>query len=220
MTSDELRCLTQLDEAAVLELAGRLVRLRTVNDPASGVVETPVAEVVAGVMRDFGWQVAVTDVAPGRPNVVGVIHGRAPGRTLMFEGHSDVVTEGDPAGWSFDPYAGDVVDGRLRGRGSADMKAGVAAMIHAARAVELAGFNGRIVVGVLVDEEGLMLGVKHFAASDAAVGIHGVIVASRRAGRSAPSARARSGCPRCSPVEWRTGRCRRWATIRSLRWRN
>ena len=35
----------------------------------------------------------------------------------MFEGHVDVVTEGDPVGWSFDPFAGDVVQGRLRGRG-------------------------------------------------------------------------------------------------------
>ena len=89
---------------------------------------------------------------------------RRPGRTLMFEGHVDVVTEGDPDLWSFDPYAGDVVDGRLRGRGSADMKSGVAAMIHAARAVQLGGFAGRIVVGVLADEEGMMLGAKRFAA--------------------------------------------------------
>ena len=82
----------------------------------------------------------------------------------MFEGHVDVVTEGDPDLWSFDPYAGDVVDGRLRGRGSADMKSGVAAMIHAARAVQLGGFDGRIVIGVLADEEGMMLGAKRFAA--------------------------------------------------------
>jgi len=92
----------------------------------------------------------------------------------MFEGHVDVVTEGDPATWSFDPYAGDVVDGRLRGRGSADMKAGVAAMVYAARAVEQGGFAGRIVVGVLADEEGMMLGAKRFAADLAAGAVPGV----------------------------------------------
>ncbi|MDQ6657655.1 MAG: M20/M25/M40 family metallo-hydrolase [Actinomycetota bacterium] len=95
----------------------------------------------------------------------------------MFEGHSDVVTEGDPAAWSFDPFSGDIVDGRLLGRGSADMKAGVAAMIHAARAVQQQGFDGRIIVGVLVDEEELMLGATAFAGSElAASGIDGVIV--------------------------------------------
>ena len=86
------------------------------------------------------------------------------GRTLMFEGHLDVVTEGDPDLWSFDPYGGDMVDGRLQGRGSADMKSGVAAMVHAARAVELGGFDGRIILGALADEEGMMLGAKYFAA--------------------------------------------------------
>ena len=95
----------------------------------------------------------------------------------MFEGHTDVVTEGDRSDWSFPPYVGDIVDGRLRGRGSADMKSGVAAMIHAVRAVELGGFAGRIIVAALADEEGMMLGVKDFAGSPmAASGIDGVIV--------------------------------------------
>ena len=134
-------------------------------------------------MRGYGWPVTVTEVAPGRPNVVAVIEGNGPGRTLMFEGHTDVVTEGDSTSWTFDPFAGDVVDGFLRGRGSADMKSGVAAMIHAARAVERCGFAGRIIVGVLADEEGMMLGAKQFAASElAASGIDGVIVCEPEAG--------------------------------------
>lgn len=167
--------LDHLDTDAVLALTQQLVRIRSVNDHGATVVEAPVADVVADLMRGFGWPVTVTEVAPGRPNVVAVIQGAAPGRTLMFEGHSDVVTAGDDTDWSFDPFAGDIVDGRLRGRGSADMKSGVAAMIHAARAVELTGFTGRIVVGVLADEEGMMLGAKHFAASPADHGVDGTI---------------------------------------------
>ncbi len=169
-----LKCLEYLNTEAAVALTTDLVRLRSVND--GGAAEQPVADLVAALMKSFGWEVQVTEVAPGRPNVVGMVAGRGPGPTLMFEGHSDVVTEGDPAGWSFDPYAGDIVDGKLRGRGSADMKSGVAAMIWAARAVEQAGFDGRILVGVLADEEGMMLGAKHFASSDLAVGIDGVIV--------------------------------------------
>ena len=66
---------------------------------------------VADTMRGFGWHVTQEDVVPGRPNVVAVIHGERAGRTLMFEGHTDVVTEGNRADWSFPPFAGDIVDG-------------------------------------------------------------------------------------------------------------
>lgn len=167
-------------EAAVksaVALTQQLVRLRTVNERGADRIEAPAAELVAQVMRGFGWNVTVTEVAPGRPNVVAVIEGKRPGRTLMFEGHTDVVTEGDRAAWTFDPFSGDIVDGRLLGRGSADMKSGVAAMIHAVRAVQQLGFAGRIIVGVLVDEEELMLGATAFAGSElAGSGIDGVIV--------------------------------------------
>jgi succinyl-diaminopimelate desuccinylase len=169
----------EFDPAAVVDLAARLVRLRTVHD-TDGDVEKPAVDLLAGLMRDHGWRVSVVESAPGRHSAIGVIDGTGPGRTLMFEGHVDVVTEGDPATWSFDPYAGDIVgrgaDGVLRGRGSADMKSGVAAMVHAARAVQLGGFAGRIVVGVLADEEGMMLGAKRFAADLAAGAIPGVDV--------------------------------------------
>jgi succinyl-diaminopimelate desuccinylase len=161
------------DHAAVVDLAARLVRLRTVHE-GPGAVERPAVDLLAGLMRGYGWDVTLVEAAPGRHSVIGVITGERAGRTLMFEGHVDVVTEGDPASWSFDPYAGDVVDGRLRGRGSADMKAGVAAMLHAARAVQRGGFAGRIVVGVLADEEGMMLGAKRFAADLAAGALPGV----------------------------------------------
>jgi len=163
---------TEFDADAVIALAAALVGQRTVA--GSDVVEAPAVALVADVMRDFGWAVTVTEVAPGRQSVVGVVDGAGPGRTLMFEGHVDVVTEGDAALWSFEPYSGAVVDGRLLGRGSADMKSGVAAMIHAVRAVQQGGFTGRLVVGVLADEEGMMLGAKRFAADLTAGAVPGV----------------------------------------------
>lgn len=175
--------MTDPDVQAAVALTQRLVRLRTVNDPGAVEIEASAAAVLAEVMSGFGWDVTVTEVAPGRPNVVAVIEGSGPGRTLMFEGHTDVVTEGDRASWTFDPYSGDIVGGRLLGRGSADMKSGVAAMVYAARAVELGGFAGRIIVAALVDEEELMLGATAFAASDlASSGIDGVIVCEPEAG--------------------------------------
>ena len=101
----------------------------------------------------------------------------------MFEGHTDVVTEGDLSSWSVDPFGAEVRDGKLYGRGSADMKSGVSAMLHAVRAVQLAGpFPGRILVGALADEEGLMLGVHHFVDSGLAAGIDAAIVCEPEAG--------------------------------------
>src|SRR5690606_7235983 len=164
-----------VDEEAVVALTRDLVRLRTVNE--DGAREAPAAQLVAETMRSFGWEPLITEVAPGRPNVVAVVEGGGgPGRTLAFEGHTDVVTEGDPGGWSVDPYGGEIRDGRLYGRGSADMKSGVAAMLHGVRALQLAGpFPGRVLVCALVDEEGLMLGAKHFAGTDLARGVDGAI---------------------------------------------
>ena len=62
----------------------------------------------------------------------------------------DVVTEGDPADWGFDPFGGDIVDGKIRGRGTADMKGGVAAIMFAAQAIQQAGpFPGTIILAIL-----------------------------------------------------------------------
>jgi succinyl-diaminopimelate desuccinylase len=178
-----------VDEYAVVALTRDLVRLRSVNEPGAG--EAPAAALVAHTMRSFGWEPQVTEVAPGRPNVVAVVEGGGgPGRTLAFEGHTDVVTEGDPDRWSVDPYGGEIRDGRLYGRGAADMKSGVAAMLHGVRALQLAGpFPGRVLVCALVDEEGLMLGAKHFAATDLARGVDGAIICEPEEGEICTSAK-------------------------------
>src|SRR5919206_843706 len=144
--------MTGIDHDGVIELPRALVRVPSVNDPDSGRSEFPAAMLVAEQMRDFGWHPVVEEVAPGRPNVISVLDGGRPGPTLLFEGHTDVVTEGDSAAWSYDPFGANVVDGRMYGRGSADMKSGVAAMLHAAAALTAAGsFPGRVIVAALAD---------------------------------------------------------------------
>lgn len=165
MTMPDAGARDHVDENGVVELTRALVRVRSVNDTAAGSGEAAAAEVVLRQMREWGWEPQVVEVAPGRPNILAVVEGGGgPGRTLMFEGHTDVVTEGDRTAWSVDPYGAELREGRIWGRGSADMKAGVAAMLHAVRALQLAGpFPGRVLVAALVDEEGMMLGAKHFA---------------------------------------------------------
>jgi acetylornithine deacetylase len=108
------------------------------------------AEAVAAHMRKLGLDVHLQEAAPGRPNVIGVLDGSSPGRSLMFCGHIDTVgVEGMRS--PFDPRE---IDGRLYGRGSQDMKGGIAAMIDAARVASERGLRaGRLIVAVVVDEE-------------------------------------------------------------------
>ena len=93
------------------------MRIPSVHDPARGLDEQPAAELVAEQMRAFGWDPEIDIVAPGRPNVIAVVEGGGgPGPTLMFEGHTDVVTEGD--GWTVDPFGGELARRPAVGRGA------------------------------------------------------------------------------------------------------
>ena len=165
-----------IDDAALLDFTRRLLRARSVYDPDSGGSEQSAAEVVAEQMRAFGWDPLIEEAAPGRPNVIATLEGDRPGPALLFEGHTDVVTEGDPRAWSHDPYGAEVVDGRLYARGAADMKGGVAAMLFAADRLAREGFAGRLVIGALVDEEGMMLGVKDFCRRGHATGLDAALI--------------------------------------------
>ena len=114
-----------------IDLLRDLVAIDSVNPSlvpgAAG--EAQIAAAIAAHMRRIGLDVHVQEVAPGRPNVIGVLEGRAPGRSLMFCGHMDTVgVEGMDA-----PFTPEIRADRLYGRGSQDMKGGVAAMIDAAR---------------------------------------------------------------------------------------
>lgn len=117
--------------------------------------EGEVANAIAAHMRQLGFDVHLQEVAPGRPNVIGVLDGREPGPSLMYCGHIDTVgVEGMMA-----PFAPDIRDGRLYGRGSQDMKGGVAAMIDAARVARERGFaRGRLILAAVVDEEFASIG--------------------------------------------------------------
>lgn len=158
--------LKRIDADEVVELTRALVRIPSVYRPGDPeATEARVAAFVLAWLRHEGFQVEVQEVAPGRSNIIGCIGEKAPGRkSLLLEGHTDVVTEGDPSGWSWPPFGGELVNGRIYGRGAADMKSGLAAAMVAAAAFRRAGVmpRGKLVVGALVDEEDGMLGVRHF----------------------------------------------------------
>ncbi|MBI1733837.1 MAG: M20 family metallopeptidase [Candidatus Rokubacteria bacterium] len=158
------KALAAIDESELVGLTRDLIRIPSVVRPGdASATEAAVAEHVRAWLAKEGFALEIHDVAPGRPNVLGWIGDGAGGPSLLLEGHTDVVTEGNPAEWTHAPFGADLVDGKIYGRGSADMKSGLAAAMVAAAAIKRSGtaFRGRLVVGALVDEEGDMIGAKH-----------------------------------------------------------
>jgi succinyl-diaminopimelate desuccinylase len=155
----------------VVELTRALVRIPSVYRPGEpGANEALVADFVESWFTREGLPVEVQQVAPGRPNVLAWVGEKGPGRRcLLLEGHTDVVTEGDPKDWTRPPFGAEMIEGRIYGRGAADMKSGLAAAMVALAAFRRAGVTpkGKLVVGALVDEEDAMLGVHHLVTTPA-----------------------------------------------------
>jgi succinyl-diaminopimelate desuccinylase len=162
---DEARLLDHLDREELIELTRRLVRIDSVIRPETGNTE---AGVVAFILRwlreEAGVESSVEEVQPGRQNLVATVDSGKPGPCLMLEGHTDVVSEGDRSRWTVDPFGGEVKEGRLYGRGSCDMKAGLAVHLVTLKALRASGvpWRGRIRLGFVCDEEGMMIGIKDF----------------------------------------------------------
>lgn len=138
--------------------------------------EGAVQDAIAAMMRDRElevdvWEARPEDVAPylthvgeqeiwsGRPNVVGRQAGSGGGRSLMIQGHVDVVDPGDPALWTRNQW-GEIADGRVYGRGAADMKSGIAVFIAALDALRATGtrLRGDLLLAASVGEENGGLG--------------------------------------------------------------
>jgi acetylornithine deacetylase len=150
-----------VDEGAALRLLEELVKINSVNPSlvpgAPG--EAEIAEFLAGHMSSLGLEVRVDEVRPGRLNAIGVLKGSGRGKSLMLNGHTDTVgidyMEIDP----LDPV---VKDGRMYGRGTFDMKGGLASLLAATKAVVDSGveLRGDVVVAAVCDEEYASIGTE------------------------------------------------------------
>ena len=158
------KVLNEIDADELIALTAELVRINSVWDPLAGTSEQAVGEKVASWAQSQGFEVEVDPVTPSRPNVI--ISGlRGPGkRTLMFEGHTDVVTPGDVSVWQYDPFGAEIVGRRMYGRGTNDTKGNLAAMLIAMKALKNSAIelSGSVIAGVLCDEEDQMIGVIDF----------------------------------------------------------
>jgi succinyl-diaminopimelate desuccinylase len=133
-----------------LEFLRELVQAKTPNPPG----DIRAAAVAAARLLDReGIPYETHESAPGVTNLVATIQGSGPGKTLMFNGHLDVIPAG--TGWEWDPYGGHFEDGYVHGRGSCDMKAGVAAVMNSLVNLRRRGtpFNGTIKLWLVGDEE-------------------------------------------------------------------
>lgn len=110
-----------------VRLAQELIRFPSLNPPGD---EAPCIAHLAGLLAAAGMSVETYEFAPGRPSIVARCAGTGAGSPLCFTGHIDVVPLGSEP-WSVPPFEGRIVDGKLFGRGSSDMKAGVAAFVAA-----------------------------------------------------------------------------------------
>ena len=146
-----------------IELLKRLVSINSVNPDLvpGGVGEAAIADFCGQWLAERGFEVHRVEEHAGRPSIVGIARGVGGGRSLMFNGHIDTVSIGSYDGDALDPV---VRDGRLYGRGSFDMKGGVAAMMVAAARARARGVGGDILVACVADEEYASFGTAEVAA--------------------------------------------------------
>lgn len=169
----------------LVETLSKAVQIESVNPKYPGQAydevvggEGAVAKLVAEVYRGIGCEVDLFAIEPGRENAVGVLRGAGGGRSLIYNGHTDVVPPGDPVNWhSGSPFSGRIDRDRVWGRGSTDMKGGVLAQAFAARALVEAGvrLSGDLILEAVVGEEvmdhecGVTATVRRGYVADAAV---------------------------------------------------
>lgn len=134
--------------------------------------EKVVQEVVANYLRELDLEVDVWDLDGDRlkkhpyfysnretfensPNVVGVLKGTGGGKSIILNGHVDVVPEGDHDQWVEGPYSGKIMDGKMYGRGATDMKGGNTSLMIALEAIRSSGIRlkGDVIFQSVVEEE-------------------------------------------------------------------
>jgi len=156
-----------------IELTQELLRFNTINPTHP---ERACAEYLAHLLESGGFAVEFDEFAPNRTSLVAKVEGASADPSLAFTGHIDTVPLGG-APWSRDPFSGEVLNGRLYGRGSSDMKSGVAAFVIAALDLaKLARSHSGLVLLILAGEESGCEGAFHLARQTTMLGQAGALI--------------------------------------------
>ncbi len=150
-----------VDENYLTRTLADLIHINSINPSLSpeGPGEAEAGEYVADALSDLGLQVTTYELAPGRVNVVGVLPGSGGGRSLLLNAHMDTV---GVEGMTIDPFAAEIKDGKMYGRGTQDMKGSLAAILAAVKALVDSGVTlaGDLIVAAVADEEYLSMGTE------------------------------------------------------------
>lgn len=157
-----------------IEVLQKMIQFKTVNEPGD---EKPLAGYIKGLLDEIGLETTLDDLGDNRGNVIGRLKGIGDRGTLLFNGHLDTVPPGDIE-WEHGPYSGDMVDGKIYGRGSADMKGGLAAMLIALKAVKEEGLElkGDFVYSATAGEETDSIGAVKFVEDGGLDGVEAIII--------------------------------------------
>lgn len=141
---------TPVHKDEVIELTRELVRAPSVNPPGE---TRECANIILNKFHEVQIDAEIVEGKKGACNVVARLPGRKKGKTLLLNGHIDVVPPGE--GWTVDPFGAEIQGDKIYGRGSCDMKSGIASMMAAMISAKRSGahFNGEIIFMAAADEE-------------------------------------------------------------------
>ncbi|MFX0096850.1 MAG: M20 family metallopeptidase [Candidatus Hodarchaeota archaeon] len=175
MQEAEKEVLQNIKRERILHILQEIVSRPSINPPGD---EIKVVEYLKGLFAEMNLEPEYQWVLSNRPNILAKIKGEEAGPNLLFLGHTDVVPVENPDAWRFDPWSGQIEGERLYGRGSSDMKGGIAAFLAAMEAIQLSGvrLKGDAIFAGVVDEEVSGKGTMHLVDTGFVKQIDGAIV--------------------------------------------
>ncbi len=155
------RRLINPDSKKLLDDLQKLISINSVNPDLDqdGPGEREIAIFIKDLVSKIGFEITLQDLGDNRINLTALLKGTGGGRTLMLNGHMDTV---DTRGMTIDPFDPVFIDGKVYGRGSLDMKAGIAAILSASRAIVNSGtkLKGDLLLTFVADEEYKSIGTE------------------------------------------------------------
>lgn len=148
---DELRQLIEARKEEAISLCCDLIRIPSVNPPGD---PAEITDYICSFLSRHGIPYEILSGDEKTPNIVATI-GNENGKSLILNGHSDVVPVGNLEKWDFEPFSGEIENGRILGRGASDMKSGLAGLLFSMAVIadEKIDINGKIILTVVPDEE-------------------------------------------------------------------
>ena len=163
-----------VQEAELVEYCREMVRIKSVNPPGD---EMAMAEYVANVLKSIGLEVKLLKHSSSRASVLAILRGSGQAPALLYSAHLDTVPLGAEQ-WIHEPFAAETLDGKIWGRGSADMKGGLAALLVMAKIMANSGLSikGDLIFAITAGEEIDSLGAKSVASYPGLGPVQAIIV--------------------------------------------